>query len=130
MSRKRPMEATRTRSFERKEGDANSTTKSDQRKETAAVRSSGTEIALLEDRTEVMWLCIGNTAYQVASFEQASRMFCAARDKFGEGASNTPAPFIVDHTGSVVAHVSYNGRVWPGAHWTESAKPLYDNRNA
>ncbi|MBK3664792.1 hypothetical protein JJE66_26640 [Bradyrhizobium diazoefficiens] len=128
MSRKRPVDVTRTDA--EREGDANSTRKVNQRTEIAAVRYSGTGIALLEDRTGVMFLCINNTAYEVATFEHASRMFCAARDKFGEGASNTPAPFIVDHTGSVVAHVSYNGRVWPAAHWTESAKPLYDNRSA
>jgi hypothetical protein len=69
-------------------------------------------------------------AYQVASYAQASQMFCIARDKAGEGASNTPSPLIVDDAGSVIAHVSYNGRVWPAEAWTVDAIPLYDNREA
>jgi hypothetical protein len=77
-----------------------------------------------------MFLRVGGKAYQVVSFAQASKMFCIARDRNGEGASNTPSPLIVDDTGSVIAHVSYNGRVWPGVAWTVCAKPLFDNRVA
>ncbi|WP_334401377.1 hypothetical protein [Bradyrhizobium sp. AZCC 2289] len=79
---------------------------------------------------KAMFLRVGGNAYQVASFAQASQMFCVARDKSGEGASNTPSPLIVDDAGSVIAHVSYNGRVWPGDAWTVDAMPLYDNRVA
>jgi hypothetical protein len=79
---------------------------------------------------KAMFLHVGGKAYQVASFAQASQMFCIARDKNGEGASNTPSPLIVDDAGSVIAHVSYNGRVWPGDAWTVDAMPLYDNRVA
>jgi hypothetical protein len=77
-----------------------------------------------------MFLHVGGKTYQVASFAQASQMFCIARDKNGAGASNTPSPLIVDDAGSVIAHVSYNGRVWPGDAWTVDAMPLYDNRVA
>jgi hypothetical protein len=28
--------------------------------------------------------------------------------------------------GKIVAHVSYNGRVWAGTEWTPGATPLYD----
>jgi hypothetical protein len=77
-----------------------------------------------------MFLHVGGKAYQVASYAQASQMFCIARDKNGEGASNTPSPLIVDDAGSVIAHISYNGRVWPGVAWTVDAIPLYDNRMA
>lgn len=78
---------------------------------------------------EVMFLQVGALAYRVTSFAQASQMFCVARDKYGEGTSNTPTPLIVDGDGLVIARVSYNGRVWPGTAWTIDAKPLYDNQN-
>jgi len=83
-----------------------------------------------ESLIKAMFLHVGGKAYRVASFAQASQMFCIARDKNGEGASNTPSPLIVDEAGSVIAHVSYNGRVWPGVAWTVDAMPLYDNRVA
>lgn len=80
--------------------------------------------------SKLMFLQVGGRRYPVASFAQASQMFCIARDKNGEGASNTPSPLIVDDAGSVIAHVSYNGRVWPGADYATDATPLYDNRVA
>ena len=40
--------------------------------------------------TKTMFLEIGRRRFQIASFEEASRMFCAARDKMGEGSSRTP----------------------------------------
>jgi hypothetical protein len=79
---------------------------------------------------KAMFLHVAGNAYQVASLEQASHMFCIARDKNGEGASNTPSPLITDAAGGVIAHISYNGRVWPSTAWTVDAMPLYDNRVA
>jgi hypothetical protein len=78
--------------------------------------------------TKTMFLQIGRKRFQIASFEEASRMFCAARDKLGEGASRTPSPKIVDERGEVIGHVSYNGRVWAGETYVPDAAPLYDNR--
>jgi hypothetical protein len=77
---------------------------------------------------KTMFLQVGRKRYAVATFEQASQMFCIARDKNGEGSSKTPSPLIVDDAGSVIAHVSYNGRVWPGPSYVANATPLYDNR--
>lgn len=57
---------------------------------------------------------IGGRRYPVPSYEEASRLFCAARDRFGEGASKTPTPRILQG-GRPVAYVSYNGRVWAGS---------------
>ena len=79
---------------------------------------------------KTMFLEIGSKRFQIASYEEASRRFCAARDKMGEGASLTPSPKIVDERGEVMAHVSYNGRVWAGAIYVPDAVPLYDNSNA
>ena len=72
-----------------------------------------------------MFLQVGCRLYPVATFAQASRMFCTARDTFGKGAGETPSVLIVDGAGSVIGHVSYNGRVWSGADWTPNAAPLY-----
>lgn len=78
--------------------------------------------------TKPMFIQIRRKRYQVASFEAASVMFCAARDASGNGASKTPSPRIVDEAGNVIAHISYNGRVWAGADYVPDAAPLYDNR--
>jgi hypothetical protein len=77
------------------------------------------------DLCKEMFLQVGCRLYPIATFAQASQMFCTARDAFGEGASTTPTPLIVDGAGSVIGHVSYNGRVWPGADWAAGATPLY-----
>jgi hypothetical protein len=87
-------------------------------------------VPLASSSLKAMFLQVGGKAYQVTSFVQASQMFCIARDKNGEGASNTPSPLIVDDAGLVIAHVSYNGRVWSGDAWTIDAILLYDNRVA
>ena len=78
--------------------------------------------------TTTLFLQIGRKRFQIATFEEASRMFCAACDKAGEGASRTPMPLIVDERGDVIGHVSYNGRVWAGASYVPDTRPLYDNR--
>ena len=77
-----------------------------------------------------LFIQIGRRRYQVASFAQASQMYCRARDAHGEGASKTPSALIVDEHGAEVASVSYNGRVWPAAEWRADMRPLYDNRAA
>lgn len=80
--------------------------------------------------TASMFMIVGGKRYPVDSFAQASQMFCIARDKAGEGASTVPTPPIVDTTGKIIAHVSYNGRVWSGDAWVPGATALYDNRVA
>jgi len=77
---------------------------------------------------KAIFLQIGLKRYQVATFEEASRMFCVVRDKADEGASRTPVPLIVDEHGAVIGHVSYNGRVWTGANYLPDNQLLYDNR--
>lgn len=63
--------------------------------------------------------------YPVSSYAEASAIFCAARDKFGEGASETPLPQISNARGEVVARISYNGRVWAGAEYFAGAELLF-----
>lgn len=74
--------------------------------------------------TQTMFIEIGRRRIQVATYQEASHMFCAARDKMGEGSSKTPSPKIVNERGEVVAHISYNGRVWAGATYVVGAVPL------
>jgi hypothetical protein len=82
----------------------------------------------MADLTKAIFIQVDGRRYQVASLEQASQMFCTARDQHGEGASKTPTPLIVDEAGEVIGHVSYNGRVWPGGAYAAGTVPLYDNR--
>lgn len=73
-----------------------------------------------------MFLQIGSRRYQVYSYEQASQMFCKARDRFGEGASKTPSPRLVDGDAKPFGYVSYNGRIWRGdpLNWSNETTTL------
>ena len=70
---------------------------------------------------------VGSRRIPVTSIAEASAIFCAARDHFGLGGDYTPTPEIVDSSGTVIAHISYNGRIWPGddLSWTPDTAPLY-----
>jgi hypothetical protein len=61
----------------------------------------------------------------------ASRAFCAARDKSGRGGSTMPLPAI-EQGGKVIGHFSYNGRVWaqPSKDWQPGITPVFDNAAA
>jgi hypothetical protein len=75
-----------------------------------------------------MILKIGNrAAVEVASFEQASRIYAQYRDASLEGASTFPDGYILDGD-RIIARVSYNARVWPPAGWREGQTPLFDPR--
>ena len=73
-------------------------------------------------------LAIGKRRYAVATLEDASRMFCAARDKSGFGNSKINNPLIYRPDGTLLGYVSYNGRVWPGhpREWKPGIKPLHE----
>jgi hypothetical protein len=78
--------------------------------------------------TETLTLVVGKRRYSVASIEDASRMFCAARDKSGFGASKTATPLIYRADGGLIGYISYNGRVWSGhpRDWKPGTKPLHE----
>lgn len=57
---------------------------------------------------------VGKRRHLVRSWKQVSEAFVGAIESLGLGASQTPQCRIVDVDGNVVAHVSYNGRVWKG----------------
>lgn len=78
-------------------------------------------------------ISVGGKLYPVASLGEASRMFCAARDKaeavYGAGASRTPSPLIYEGD-KPIGYVAYNGRIFAGAPsgWTPATPILFDNR--
>ena len=69
---------------------------------------------------------VGRHRFPAAYLREASILFRLARDQFGEGADLTPVPEIADTTGKIVAHISYNGRVWcgPKGSWSAGDVPL------
>ncbi len=76
--------------------------------------------------SNIMFLQVGGRRYQIASYEQASKMICNARDTSGMGASEMGSKFdIFDEAGNGIAYVSYNGRVWPGIEYKAGAVALY-----
>lgn len=76
----------------------------------------------------MLTMVVGKRRYSVSSLAEASAMFCAARDKAGTGASRTPTPMVYNAAGDLVAHISYNGRVWSGhpRDWTPETKPMME----
>lgn len=68
---------------------------------------------------------------EVSSFEEVGRIVDEIRDRLEQsgagGASQFPRIDVIDvATGNVVAHSSYNGRIWKGPHeaWTSSTKEI------
>lgn len=81
--------------------------------------------------TPKLFLDVSGKRYPVASAQQASELFSAARDKSGLGASGIPTPRLYDGAGNQIGYVSYNGRVWEGdpmAPTVDMAKLVYDPR--
>lgn len=74
---------------------------------------------------------IRGTVYTARTLAGISAAYCKARDESGEGASTFPFPDIVgtdDETGkeTIVARLSYNGRIWPNIEYDRRIVPLYD----
>lgn len=78
----------------------------------------------------MLYAKVGKRVHIIETYEQASRAYRSTIERLGLGASQTPRCRICDHTGHVVAHVSYNGRVWAGdvGTWKPGDSPLYDPR--
>ena len=64
---------------------------------------------------------------RVDSLEDASRQYQIAHDASGLGVSQWPNGTVYD-SGRIVAHVSYNGRVWAQSpnEWTPDAAPIME----
>lgn len=68
---------------------------------------------------------VGNRRLPFAGLKETSQVYRETIDRLGLGASQTPRCEILDGD-TVVAHVSYNGKVWAGARWEPGATPLFD----
>lgn len=67
---------------------------------------------------------------KVNSFLEAQQKCMKFIDKNNLGGGNWSGGHIKDNTGKIIAHISYNGRVWEGATWTKDTKEITDlNRN-
>jgi N12 class adenine-specific DNA methylase/predicted RNA methylase len=74
---------------------------------------------------------VGRRTFSFTSYEDASRAYVAAIEQTdatssGRTGPRAPTAEIVDGTGAVVAHVSYNGRVWSGSEQDPENELLYD----
>jgi hypothetical protein len=57
---------------------------------------------------------IGRNAYAFTTAAEVSAAYRATIDRLGLGASETPSCDLLDASGNLVGHVSYNGKVWSG----------------
>lgn len=71
---------------------------------------------------------IGSKTVPVQSLEQVSQAYRKTISAANTGASQTPPLRLYDSAGNVVAHVSYNGKVWSGdvGSWKSGDQPLYE----
>lgn len=84
---------------------------------------------LLPDPTrEPLVAVVGNRYHAVTSWRDVSVAYRRTIEALDLGSSRAPACDILDGTGQIVAHVSYNGRVWLGARrdWQPGSQPLYE----
>ena len=74
-----------------------------------------------------MMALVNGKTFPATSLAQVSKAYLDTIAALGLGSSQVPKCLIVDR-GRVLAHVSYNGRVWPGdpQSWTADLRPLYD----
>lgn len=72
-----------------------------------------------------------NKSVKVNSFLEARQKCMNFIDSNDLGGGNWSGGLIMDDNNKVIAHVSYNGRVWEGANWTKDTKEITDlNRNS
>lgn len=68
----------------------------------------------------------GKLIYPVASIKDASEKWCKVRDiamADGLGVSDMKSqPFILNEKREVIAHISWNGRVWKGSDYKSNNK--------
>lgn len=79
--------------------------------------------------TQEIFVRLNDRLYQVGSYEEAARKFCAVRDRAGLGGPATPWPDLTDASGKPFGYISYNGRVWIGSPQTwEQSVCVFDPR--
>ena len=58
------------------------------------------------------WVRVGRGTYPFTSYPAASAAYCATIERLDLGVSETPRCEVLDDTGTVIARVAYNGRVF------------------
>lgn len=72
-----------------------------------------------------LFATVGFRRFPVMNWEQVSTAYRNLLDELGLGASQAPRCIVQSPDGKTLAHVSYNGKVWPGEHWRDGEPPLY-----
>lgn len=65
-----------------------------------------------------------NKTVTVKSFKEASKVCQKFIEDNDLGGGNWDGGLILDDNNKVIAHVSYNGRVWEGESWTSNTKEI------
>ena len=73
-----------------------------------------------------LFLQIGRKVSAYTNAANASEEYRKIIDLLDVGASEAPLCKIIDKSKKVVGHVSYNGKVWAGAKWTDGDTPIYN----
>lgn len=58
------------------------------------------------------------------NLDECQRAYIEAREKAGLGHSQFGCAEVFSDSGEHIAHISYNGRVWPPEPWTPNSTPL------
>lgn len=77
-----------------------------------------------QNPNEPMWGCEPNKMVPVKTFREASDACMKFIEDNDLGSGNWYGGEIYDDKGKIIAHVSYNGRVWEGEHWTSNTKEI------
>lgn len=77
---------------------------------------------------ECLVAVVGRRTHPVTCWRDVSEAYRRTIDALDLGASRAPRCDILDSEGNVVAHCSYNGRIWAGSRhdWQPGSAPLYD----
>lgn len=65
-----------------------------------------------------------NSVVTVKSFKEASEVCSKFIEDNDLGSGNWSGGEILDDNKKIIAHVSYNGRVWEGKPWTSTTKEI------
>lgn len=70
----------------------------------------------------------GLVYYEVGSLKEASELTRKFIDDFNLSSSNWNGGNVCDEDFKLIAHISYNGRVWDNEDWKIAKEIEYDNR--
>lgn len=81
------------------------------------------------ERASRLTLKINGVSRRAKDVAEVSAIYTAARDAFWKNGGRRFADGkVYDETGTQIAYVSQNGRVWRGTEYQPNAVPLFDNR--